>query len=219
MIRDLNARMFARLLGWWIVLLGLVLGWGLLLTHSLSGSLGRMDDDLARWIADRRTPGLDGLADIGTMLGDTLIGLCAAVAVAIGFSVWRRSVRPGVFVVTVGLGIYGIYLIAVSVVPRQRPPVKILDPGLVPDHSFPSGHVGTSIMLWGCIVVLTWTYAGAARRWITPLAVLPVVVLVARLYQGAHHLTDVLTSLVFASAWLVIVTREILRPDAKRPAV
>ncbi|CUR60237.1 putative Phosphoesterase, PA-phosphatase related protein [metagenome] len=206
--------LFARLLGWWVALLALVVGWGLLLTHPLSGSLGRMDDDLARWFADRRTPTLDDLADVGTLLGDTLIGILSAVALAIGFSVWRRSWRPAVFVVTVGLGVYATYLIAVSLVPRQRPPVKILDPGLVPDHSFPSGHVGTSIMLWGCIVVLTWTYAGTARRWVTPLAVLPLVVMISRLYQGAHHLTDVLTSLVFATVWLAIVTRALLYDES-----
>ena len=31
-----------------------------------------------------------------------------------------------------------------QLISRDRPPVRILDPGLVPDHSFPSGHVATA---------------------------------------------------------------------------
>jgi uncharacterized protein (TIGR00106 family) len=82
-------------------------------------------------------------------------------------------------VVVAAVGVYAIYLLAVTVDPRPRPPVTILDPGLVPTHSFPSGQVGTAVVLYGCVVVLTWTYAHAARWWVTPLLVLPLVVLVA----------------------------------------
>ena len=111
---------------------------------------------------------------------------------------------PALFLALVTCGIGGIYYVG----SQRRPPAnarrsKILDPGLDPTHSFPSGHVGTAIALYGGIVVLSWTYARAARWWVTPLLlVLPLVVLVARLYQGAHHLSDVLTSLVFASIWV-----------------
>ena len=35
--------------------------------------------------------------------------------------------------------------------------------------------------------------------------------LVARLYQGAHHLTDVLTSLIYASVWLAVLFVLVLR--------
>jgi len=199
------------LLGCWSVILGAVLACGWLITHRLTGSVGEVDGDLARWLADRRTATLSDVADIGRLCGDTLICDCVAVAVAVGSAIWKRSWLPALFMVVVGIGVYGIYLPAVTLVHRQRPPVPILDPGLVPDHSFPSGHVGTAIMLYGGIVVLTWTYAGAARWWVTPLLLLPLFVLVSRLYQGAHYLSDALTSLAFASAWLVVVSRVLLR--------
>ena len=35
-----------------------------------------------------------------------------------------------------------------ALITRDRPPVEILDPGLVPDHSFPSGHVATSVVVY-----------------------------------------------------------------------
>jgi undecaprenyl-diphosphatase len=75
----------------------------------------------------------------------------------------------------------------------------------VPDHSFPSGHVGTATAVYVGIVLLTWVYARRARRWVWVLLALPFVVMLARLYQGAHHLTDVLTSLVYASVWLAVL--------------
>jgi undecaprenyl-diphosphatase len=55
------------------------------------------------------------------------------------------------------------------------------------------------------ILLLAWVYAPAARRWVWVLGALPFVVLVARLYQGAHHLTDVLTSLTYASVCLGVL--------------
>jgi membrane-associated phospholipid phosphatase len=97
--------------------------------------------------------------------------------------------------------------------PRDRPPVEILDPGLVPDHSYPSGHMATAILVYGGIALwLGWVRPGW-RRWTWPLFLVPLVVAPSRLYQGAHHLTDVLASLVFATIWLVVVSRVLLVPD------
>jgi undecaprenyl-diphosphatase len=186
----------------WLVLCGAAVGIGWLLTHPLTGSVGAADDDLAVWVAARRTPTLNDLADVGTLIGNTRLGQVALVAIALGFSLWQRSLLPAVFVGFVEAGLLSIYLVATDLVPRQRPPVEILDPGLVPDHSFPSGHVLTASALVGSIVVLTWASAPAARRWVTPLLLLPLCTVVARVYQGAHHLSDVLTSLVLAPVWI-----------------
>ena len=63
---------------------------------------------------------------------------------------------------------------------------------------------------YGGIMLLAMVYARASRRWVWLLLVLPVFVLLARLYQGAHHLTDVLTSVVYASVWLLVLSRAVL---------
>lgn len=204
----------------WLVMAAVVVGWGWLLTHPLAGSAGAADNDLARWFADQRTSTLNDVADVGTLLGETIVELVAAPVVAIAFSAWKRSWVPGLFVALVTCGIGGFYYVGTSLVTRDRPPVKILDPGLVPTHSFPSGHVGTSIALYGSIVVLVWLYLRAARWWLTPLLVLPVFVLVARLYQGAHHLTDVLTSVLYASVWIAALVVLLFRghPNAAKLA-
>ena len=210
------ARSAVTLVVAWAVILGLVVGWGWLLTHPLKSAVNPWDNDISRWFADQRTATLDPLGDDGTLLGETVTGVSVAILAAIGFSLWRRSWRPALFMALLEAGIGGFYFVATHVDTRQRPPVKILDAGLVPDHSFPSGHVATAVVAYGGILVLTWVYARSAVRWVAVLGLLPLFVLLARLYQGAHHLTDVLTSLVYASVWLLVLARTLLplRKDA-----
>ena len=45
------------------------------------------------------------------------------------------------------------------------------------------------------------------------------VVAAARLHRGAHHATDVLASLLFASAWLVVGLRLLPLPTRARGGV
>jgi undecaprenyl-diphosphatase len=47
--------------------------------------------------------------------------------------------------------------------------------------------------------------AGAWRALVVLLACVPLFVAASRLYQGAHHLTDVGTSLVYGTVWLAVL--------------
>jgi undecaprenyl-diphosphatase len=199
------------IVGTWVVVLAVVVAFGWLITHALRGAVLPWDNGLARWIADQRTGPLNEPADVGTLLGETVTGVSVAVVTALAFSIWKRSWRPAIFLAVAEAGIGGFYYVATHVDTRQRPPVKILDPGLVQDHSFPSGHVATAVVAYAGILVLAAAYASpAVRRWAGLLVLLPVFVLLSRLYQGAHHLTDVLTSLVYASVWLLVLARMLL---------
>ena len=199
----------------WIAIVVVVVGVGWLITHPWSGPVDAFDNRIARWFEGERTAGLSDLAEAGAFLGETRVSLVLSPIIAIGLWIWRRSVLPALFVALVVSGVGGIYFVATHLDPRQRPPVRILDAGLVPDHSFPSGHVGTATALVGLVVVLVWTYAHAARWWAAPLLALPLVVLVARMYQGAHHLTDVLTSLVYTTIWVATVAALVLRGERR----
>ena len=196
----------------WLALTLVVLAVGRVLTGPLAGSVGVEENDLARWLAAHRTPGLDTVAEVGTFLGNTLFGVVALALLGAGVAWWRRSWRPLVLVVVVHAALFGDYLLATALDPRDRPPVKILDPGLVPDHSFPSGHTITATILVGCllVVVRTWT------RWpVAPflaLLLVPPLTMLSRMYQGAHHLSDVLTACAAAVTWLVLVDRAVARP-------
>jgi undecaprenyl-diphosphatase len=206
------------LLGAWAVILGVVVGFGWLITGPVKGAVNPWDNDVSRWFADQRTDSLDPLGDGGTLLGETMVGVGVAVLAAIAFSLWQRSWRPALFYALAEAGIGGFYFVATHVDTRQRPPVKILDPGLVPDHSFPSGHVATAVVAYAGILVLTRVYARSATRWVGLVLLLPAFVLLARLYQGAHHLTDVLTSVAYASVWLLVVARLVLPHHTTRHA-
>ncbi len=211
-----RARTAGLLLGGWVLLSGLVLLWGWVLTHSQSTSLGPWENDLARRFADARTTTLSGVAEVGTFVGDTRVGAVVLLVMGAGFSLAQRTFRPlGYVVVTYGaLGV--LYVLATHLDPRDRPPVHILDPGLIPNHSFPSGHTATATAVVGCLLALTATYAPRARRWVLPLLALPVLTLLSRLYQGAHHLSDVLTSMVYASVWVALTSRLLMAGASPR---
>ena len=158
------------------------------------------------------------LAAWGSHVADTIVGVIVAVVVAL--VLWRvQGTRLPLVYFTVSLGaMLLLYVIVTALITRDRPPVEVLDPGLVPDHSFPSGHVATSIVVyWALALYLLRTVRGSTRwAWILFLA--PVVVAPSRLYEGAHHPTDVLTSLVVAPLWVAVVAKVLLpvRPDTAK---
>jgi undecaprenyl-diphosphatase len=200
-----------------VLLAVVVVGWGWLVTHPLARTLDPRENDLSRWIVDQRTPTLDVVADVGTFMGETVVGAVFLALLGLGFAVWQRTVRPLLFVVVAYGGLGLLYVLATHVDERQRPPVRILDPGLIPDHSFPSGHTATATAIALCVLALTSTYAPSARRWVLPLLALPLLTLLSRLYQGAHHLSDVLTALAYAAVWVGACWVVLLRRHTERP--
>ena len=200
----------------WAVILGAVLALGWLVTGPLRSGVDPWDNDVSRWFADQRTPTLTTLADAGTLLGETPVGAGVAAVVAIGLSVWQRSWRPAAFFALLIVGIGAFYAVATMLISRQRPPVKILDPGLVPDDSFPSGHVATATAAYAGTAVVVWFLAPALRRWVAVLFAIPVIEVLSRLYEGAHHLTDVATSVLYTTAWMAVLVVALLLPGRER---
>lgn len=205
---------------WVLLVLGvLIVGW--VITGPLEPVVDPWDDSVERWLAARRTPRLDTAAAVGSAIADTLVGAGLAVMVALAGARWRRSWRPVVHFAVLVVGYLALYVVVTHLVSRRRPPVEILDPGLVPDHSYPSGHVATSIVVYVATGVYLARTVPAWRRWTWPLFLVPLVVIPSRLYQGAHHPTDVLASVVFASAWVAVVARVVLpaptAPPTRRP--
>ena len=194
----------------WVGLVLLVLAIGWVLTHPLASTVDPWDDDVVEWFADHRTATMNPIADIGSKVADTVVGLALATVIAVVVSRRLRTWRPAAYYGALIAPILGLYLIVTALVPRDRPPVKILDPGLVPDHSFPSGHVATSILVYGGTALLIAAYRPEWRSWGWLLFLVPLIVAPSRLYQGAHHPTDVLASFVFAPIWLAVVARVLL---------
>ena len=76
--------------------------------------------------------------------------------------------------------------------------------------------MATAIVVYAGAAVHLATTVPRVRRWVWPLLLVPLVVIPSRLYQGAHHPTDVLASLVFASIWVAVVAQVLLPPAARR---
>lgn len=195
----------------WVLLVLGVLAVGWVITGPLESVVDPWDDSVETWLAARRTPRLDTAAAVGSAVADTIVGVGIAAVFALVVARWQRSWRPVVHVAVLVGGYLALYVIVTHLVTRDRPPVRILDPGLIPDHSYPSGHVATSIVVYGGIALWVGAVVPRWRRWTWPLFLAPLVVVPSRLYQGAHHPTDVMASLVFATIWLVVVTRVFTR--------
>jgi undecaprenyl-diphosphatase len=202
----------------WLLAIGAVeVGVGWLITHPLKSTMSD-ENSINRWFVRQRTSSLTDAADVGTLIGETLTGLIALGLIALVFAVWQRSLWPVLFVLALDGGIGLFYLASTTLDPRNRPPVHILQSGLVPDHSFPSGHTGTATAIAGALAALLWAYTRLARGVLAALAVIPVWTMVARLYEGAHHLSDVLTALVVTVVWLAVCARLLLPTRSTRSA-
>ncbi len=201
-----------EIVGTWAVLLAAMIGLGLLVTDPLQGSVGRADNRFEVWLAARRSSTLTTLAEIGATPGDTILVAVLGACLAAAAWAWTRSPRPAVFIVLGLIGQSTLYYLAANAVSRSRPPVKQLDSGLDPTRSFPSGHVASATTLYSGFVILVWTYVD--RRW-RPLAavllILPPIVAVSRLYQGVHHPTDVLASLIVIAIWVSVLAVLVLK--------
>jgi membrane-associated phospholipid phosphatase len=197
------------------VLCAAVVAAGWLLTHPLKDTM-RGENGVNRWFADQRTGTLTDVADGGTMLGETVTGAVVLAVLALGFAIWKRTWWPVVFVVVLDAGLGLFYLAGTELDPRQRPPVRILQSGLVPDASFPSGHTGTATAIGGVLAALLWAYTRLARGVIVLLVVVPAYTMISRLYVGAHHVSDVLTAFLYAVAWLLLCTG-LLLPSRGQP--
>jgi undecaprenyl-diphosphatase len=219
------ARKMVLVVAAYAVIALVVVGWGWLLTHPWQGPIEGTDDDVSRWFAGERTSWLDPVSDVGTLLGETPVGLAVGAAVAVVAGLALRSIAAVVMVALADIGDGGIYWLGTHADPRDRPPVRLMDSGLVPDHSFPSGHVGTAVAVYGgaALLLAVWLRSrghlgGVGRVAVVLVACVPLFVALSRLYQGAHHLTDVGTSLVYGTAWLTVLA-VVLRPRDGRAEV
>jgi membrane-associated phospholipid phosphatase len=192
-----------------VVLCAAVVAVGWLLTHPLRSAM-RGENDVNRWFADQRTGTLTDVADAGTLVGETVTGLVVLAVLGIAFAIWRRTWWPLVFVGVLDAGLGLFYLAGTELDPRQRPPVRILQSGLVPNASFPSGHTGTATAIGGVLAALLWAYTRVAKAVLALLVVVPAYTMVSRLYVGAHHVSDVVTAFLYAGLWLLLCTRMLL---------
>jgi undecaprenyl-diphosphatase len=211
-------RIAAGILVAWVLILGVIVGIGELITKDGNGNvLG--DRTIPHWFAAHRTPSLTHWSLIFTTLGATTAILVVAVVTCVAFLAVTRRWRPAIFVATVMFGELAAFLAAAAVVKRPRPDVTHLDQHL-PTSAYPSGHEAATCCLYVAIAILV---IGHARGWwrflfLIPAIAMPVLVALSRMYRGEHHPTDVLASVLFAALWLTATTLLIKPNEARRDA-
>jgi membrane-associated phospholipid phosphatase len=195
---------------WW--------GVGVLVIHS---RIAGWDVSAERRLAAHRTPWLNVATEWATWLAEAapVIAL-TLIAVVLARRFTGRWRAPLFIALAVG-GEKLIYLAASQLVRRGRPPVPTIGVSYS-TASFPSGHVGSAICLYGAIAIVIGAWAG--RR--VAIAGLAAAVLIAavvggsRMYDGFHFPSDVAAGAVNGTVWLVftwLVLRP-LRPDDGVPA-
>lgn len=186
-------------------------GW--LLTHPLKdSSIVHTDQSISEWFVRQRTPRLNSLSFVGSMLSDTVVKIVVTAIVAVVMLiVWKRWLEP--LMVVVALILEALCFITITtLVGRPRPGVTHLDTSPV-GSSYPSGHTGAAIAYSAIVVVIFWH---TRRRWIRALAVavaviVPVCVALSRLYRGMHFFTDVIFGALLGGASVIATAMVLLR--------
>jgi membrane-associated phospholipid phosphatase len=201
------------------LLLGVIVAFGFVLKGPLF-ELSEDEKQINRELQDSRDGLWNSITHLMSSIGNTeyVIGVCLVV---VGLVWWRTkqwwyAVVPGIAISLQAT----VFVTATHLVGRTRPTVERLDP-TPPTSSFPSGHVGAATALYATFALMATRIDNPlVRRLVITWCVLaPAFVTGARLYRGAHHVTDVvfgiLNGVVCAVlAWLYLRRRSAADADA-----
>ncbi|MEU9003027.1 diacylglycerol kinase family protein [Streptomyces sp. NPDC048551] len=159
-------------------------------------------------LADHRSAPATGISGWFSVLAGTeaVIGVALVCVVALVLLPGAARRADALFLGVSVAAQSAVFLVVTALVARPRPAVPRLD-GAPPTSSFPSGHVGASLALYGGLAVLAflrmrgpWRHAVAGVLLLIPLAVG-----MSRMYRGMHHPSDVAGGLLNGALTLLIV--------------
>jgi undecaprenyl-diphosphatase len=188
-----------------MVLAGILIGVGELVDHS--GAVQGFDNHVTSFVVAHRSAGLNAAMKAVTWFGSWVAELVAAAVLLLLVLRRRLSVGFLILAVVAWAGTQGGTTLAKNVVQRPRPPEDLR---LVSAHgwSWPSGHTATATLVFAVLATVVWMLTTSGRlRLLAVVGWILVAVAVAfsRVELGVHWTTDVLASLVFATAWLVVL--------------
>jgi len=166
--------------------------------------LDTIDRPIARWVASIRTPALTDVFTVGSHLGDNVVvfGL-AAIAAALTV---RRCKYLAIALLGAAAVRPAVEFVLKAVIDRARPDISPMGHFQGPSH--PSGHPMAAASLWGLMPAFMAVHVRSRFVWWATVAasgVIITVVAMARVYKGAHYLTDVVAALAWAGLYLACV--------------
>lgn len=187
-----------------VVTVGLVLGLAVAAAVDGGSTLDAIDHPVAEWVADGRTPLLTDLFNVGSRFGDNIVvfGIAAALA---AYTYGRCRYLAFALLLAAAFR-PAVEFVLKAVVDRARPTIAPLGEFHGPSH--PSGHPLAAASLWGLMPAVVALHFRSRGLWWATAAVstsVVVVVAAARVYKGAHYLTDVIASLAWAGLYLLCV--------------
>lgn len=192
-------------------LLGLIaFGWAAaFLARSLTSGLAATgwDADLSDYLVRNRRPWLTTASRAASWLADLEVVVVLVLTLGVAARARVRTWRVLWVLSLAGGGALIISAVVKVIIARARPP---LSSAMVEAYglAFPSGHALRAMAVYGALAWLltaaTRTRAVQALTWVCAGAIIAAVGF-ARIYLGAHWLSDVLASYVMGAAWLGLV--------------
>ena len=201
----------------WAVLTGLLIGAGVAVVHS--SSVNAFDRHATSVVVAHRTAALNEVMKAMTWLG-SWVALVATGILLVLLALRRRLPMVAVLLAVIAwAGENGGVTLAKHVVGRERPP---RDLRLVSAHgwSWPSGHTAVAVLVFTTLaLVVVGSIPTSGYRMLTWVlaAVAVAAVAFSRIELGVHWTTDVIASIIFVSAWLVVLAALFasdIRPEA-----
>ncbi len=164
----------------------------------------RVDEPVARWVSDNRTATWTRVFNNLSHFGDNVVVFGAAAVLAVW--TWPRCRYLAVALILAAAMRPAMEFVLKGVVDRTRP---TLDPlGRFHGPSHPSGHPMAVASLWGLLPAVVALHVRSRVLWWASVVLaftVGALVAAARVYKGAHWLTDVLASFIWAALYLAAV--------------
>ncbi|WP_372824241.1 VTT domain-containing protein [Polaromonas sp.] len=151
-----------------------------------------------------RTGWVDEVMIATTELGGAMVAIAVMASVSVVLA-WKRCWHTLAYWLTaVGFAQALIWILKMAL--ERARPIAMYDG--TESFSFPSGHVASSIVLYGFLAFLLAREKGPRIKWAITLLSAGLIGLIAfsRLYLGAHWLSDVLASLSLGAAWVALLS-------------